>query len=475
MRILLTVAPEIRAALFPMSKVQLMGAKYPPLGVLYLAATLRQTADHELRLVDAWDFRSSTREIEPLLRSWQPEVVGISATTFVFGRVVELADLAKAVNPAVHVTIGGYHNYFFPAETLARPSVDSVVIGEGESTFAELIDALAHGRSLAGIAGLGYKVDGRRQWNEPRAPLQELDRLPFPARDLLSPGQVYTYSADSDVKTATILSSRGCPYHCVFCSAAERYYHTRSPENVLAEMVACRREGYRQFNFVDESFNLDLARVKRLCDLLIEEKLDATWTFRGRVDRFDEELAEKLSRARCTRINFGLESGSDRVLQTIPKGATTADGRRVFTLCRKYRLPTVGYFIVGLPGETDEEVGQTVRYAMELRTDFAQFNSPYLIPGSPLYARAIDEGVLDADYYRAFVRNPSGVIAVPVYLGRRTAAQVQALVSGAYRRFYLRPSYLLARLRELRSAREFWKKFKIGLALIWYVARRRSA
>jgi radical SAM superfamily enzyme YgiQ (UPF0313 family) len=473
MRVLLVQPPAFDAALLVMHRALRRGAKYPPLGLLYLAAALRKANGCDVRVMDGWDFRTSVEEIRPVLESWRPDVVGISAMTFLLGHVMEFARIVKDVDPRTHVTIGGYHTRLFPNETLANPAVDSIVVGEGEITFPDLVARLERGEGLDGVAGAGFRRDGRAVVGPPRDPIRDVDSLPFPARDLLSPAHTYEFTTDDGLLATSMLSSRGCPFRCTFCPTLERYFHARSAANVVDEMIACRREGFRQVNFVDDTFNLDADRVRELCDRIGAAALDMTWTFRGRVDRVDDELAARMARAGCTRINFGMESGTDRVLTMIRKGFTVADGRRAFAACRRFGIATVGYFMIGFPGETDQEMRETVRFAIEAGVDYAQFVAPFIVPATDLYDDAVREGAIDPDFYRAWARDPKGRLVVPIYVGSRTEPEMLSWIRWAMRRFYLRPGYLWARLREIRGARELWNKVSVGLVVIYYMVSRR--
>lgn len=438
-------------------------AQYPPLGLLYLAASVRrQDPTAEIRLLDAYDFRNSVDEIKPVIREFRPDILGLTANTWLWGDCLALAQSAKQARPKLHVTMGGYHLSIYPGESIMPPAVDSIVIGEGEDVFPEMIARLAAGHSLEGLAGVWFKHQGQVVRNPPAGRIEDLDRLAFPERELLPTRRRYTFSTDPEVRTTTMLSSRGCPYQCLFCNSFGRYI-MRSPENVVAEMAVCRAQGFESINFVDDGFNIDLARTKRLCDRIEEASLGLTWSFRGRVDGMDEELAAKLARAGCRRVNFGMESGSDRVLELIGKRASVAEGRRAVRIVKQAGLSPVGYFIVGFPGETEAEFQATVRLAHESPFDYVQFNTLMIFPKTRLNGLAVEQGVLAADYFDRYLRNPTGRLMIPLWTADRPRAELIRMMRRAYRSFYLRPSYVWARLREVRSWRELRKKARMAI------------
>ena len=468
MRILLISPPMFHTAVAFMPKIMNRSAVYPPLGMLYVAAALRKNPDWEIRVVDAFDFRESGREIGAVVESWKPDVAGLSAITWSIQDAYEVAEAIKQTRPETHVTFGGYHNYLYRDETIALDVVDTVVTGEAEESFPELVGRIERGESVDGIPGVSHKEDGEVKTSAPPPWREDLDGLPHPARDLLPADRNYAFSVDPDVRSTTMLMSRGCPYSCIYCCNGIRYYNQRSPESVVEEMVRCRADGYRWINFVDENFNMRLEPVKQLCDRIVEAGLDVAWSFRARVDRFDEELAEKLVRAGCVRVNFGVEAGTDRVLRSIRKGTTIEQGRRAFALTRKYGLRTVAYFLIGLPGETDAEIRETFRFALEVRPDFLQFNIPMIFPRTQMHEMAVESGQIDPDYFPSVARDPGRSLTIPLWLGDRTEKQILALQSEGYRRFYLRPSYFWARIREIRSLGELWRKVRMGLNLFYY-------
>lgn len=229
-------------------------------------------------------------------------------------------------------------------------------------------------------------------------------------------------------------------------------------------MQAYERMGYRAVAFYDEMFNLSKPRVLEICRLIRERAIGLAWSFRGRVDRFDDELARAMAEAGCIRAHFGVESGDQAMLDLTNKRITLEQSREAFRLCRRHGIQTVGFFMLGLPGETLRQARRTVAFALELDPDYVVFTSLLPQPGSPIYDQALAAGAFP-DYFEAFAREPVPDLVYRSWETGMTEKEVFSLMGSALARFYFRPRYLLRRLRGLKSLDDFTMKAAMGLKL----------
>lgn len=412
----------------------------PPMGLAYIGAVLRQ-AGHEVSILDANALRMTLPQVLVELIDLKPQVVGTTAATPSIYMAGELAGLVKrGIGEVVKVVAGGPHPSILPVETLETfPDIDVAVVGEGELIADRLISALSAGNPLWDIPGVAWR-DGERVRLNPAAPLAvHLDSIPFPARDLL-PNHLYR-TIDSWPMTCMV-AMRGCPARCVYCNVPElcgRSVRRRSPENVVAEMEEVfSRWRVRFFSFVDDTFTTSKRWVEQLCDALDHSGLSrrVSWSCLTRPDMVDESILKRMKEAGLVRVEFGIESGSPRVLERLGKGAALSQIRRAFEIARKLGLVTMGFAMINIPGESLEEMEATRKEVLSIDPDFLQlsFCTPY--PGTRLYEECRREGLLadlDWSHYR-FLKTP--VIKHPSL----DAQELLRIHSRILRSFYLRPS-----------------------------------
>lgn len=397
--------------------------RYFPLGLALLGAVLRE-AGHEVVVYDA-DCNRNARDVDysrlperygayvaglntpshpaweelrRTLRRLRPQLVGISAFTPKFGAAARIAEICKQDNADRPVVIGGPHATLRPEEILRNsPHVDVVAIGEGETTTLELVTHFGSqaGKPLETISGLAFRANGAVTRTPERTRARSLDAFPFAARELLL-GQA-SYTAED---MGLMMTSRGCPFACAYCaiSAWGRTMAYRSVEHVVAEMRMVKaRYGTRQFAFKDDTFTVNRRRVVEFCERLIAERLNVNWDCNTRVNLIDEPLLGLMKRAGCNEIRFGIESGSERVLETLDKGIAREDVRRMAALMRTVGLLWSGYFMMGVPGETAEDVRQTLEFMYELRPNFAAVAVYEPYPLTAIFAEGVRRGLVEPD------------------------------------------------------------------------------
>jgi len=423
----------------------------PPLGLLYLASALEKMGI-EVDLIDAMAVPLTLDDISRRIEAEEPRIVGISATTPQTQGSVQLAmRLRSVLGDRVIIGLGGPHITADPDFIRRLPYFDFGFVGEGEATFPTVVKSMLD-RIIPkkGVLLRGKTVD-------------DLDDIPFPARHLLEES-VY---GEAGKRFAPILASRGCPYNCIFCSkpVAGMSVRYRSPENVVDEIESI---GEKYFVFVDDTFTTNRKVVLRLCQEIMRRKLDIEWVCETRVDLVDKTLLDTMSKAGCKRIEFGIESGSERVRTTIVrKNFTNEQIMRTFSLCRETGIRTAAYLMLGFPSETREEMRQTVEIGSEIGADYIGVHLTIPMPGSDLYALATQEGRIPEDVWDKYARGELGD-EQPVYVPEDLSLEeMRNAQKDAYRRFYFGMQFLIKRVaHDVLSPREFMSDAIIALSLL---------
>lgn len=423
-------------------------AAWPPLGLLYIGAVL-QNAGHEIKVIDNARVQLPVEKVVERVKREDPGVVGISALTPTFKQGVKIASAIKTETPDVKIVVGNYHATFTYERLLANYSiVDYVVLGEAEYTILELVDALEKKGETKKVKGIAFRHDGGVVKTLPRPFIQNLDELPFPDRTLLE--QVYRSELvgilGSSGKFTTVLTSRGCPYSCRYCACSafsQRKVRFRSPEAVVAEMEQLQGEGYEEVGFVDDDLLLDRHRMEKICDLLRKKGIKLNLWAEGRVDQASREVLRKFARVGCKTIYFGVESGSQKVLDYYGKNISPELSRKAMLNSKEAGIGNViGSFIVGAPIETREDIRRTFDFALNLKgMDFPQMNVLMISPGMDLWDTAAREGHLDEEkcWREAF----SAVSVYPSYLKEE---ELGRMIDRFYAEFIKRPTFLALQL-----------------------------
>jgi magnesium-protoporphyrin IX monomethyl ester (oxidative) cyclase len=404
---------------------------YQPIEIAYVAALLEKK--HKVHVIDAptegwrnikqidksrYRVGLENKDISLKIKRWSPDIVEITVPFSGWSKTAfETASIVKEIDKDIITIMDGVHPSARPFECLANPNIDFVVIGEAEKTMCELADALERGadcEDLEKIHGIGFKEREEKVITEPRQPIEDLDSLPFPARHLFKMDMYFDAVKHNplfgEVKKpwATMITSRGCPYECIFCSIhiiRGRKWRYRSPENVVSEIEhLINNYGVKQILFNDDNMTLDKNRMKAICDLIVNKKLDIEWyTPNGiRADTLDETLLIKMKKSGCKRIYIAPESGAQHVIDKITrKRLNLKDVEKAVFLSHKVGIKVSCFFILGLIGETKEDMLSTIRYAYKLKQLGAdRFYFSYAMPlyGTELYEQAKKGGFLSQDF-----------------------------------------------------------------------------
>jgi len=418
----------------------------PPLGLLYVAA-YAESAGHEVKVLDVNAEGLRLEDIEHTAADFQPDFAGLTAVTAQIQSTHEIAAAIKRVSPRTKVVAGGVHPSALPMQVMHDGNIDFVICGEGEKPFTEL----ANGTSPEAIGGLVYRTGNPLQplrQNRAAAPIEDLDSLPTPAYHLV-PFEKYrpAIGAYRRLPAVNMTMTRGCPGKCTFCNSAETALRTRSAEHMVAEIAALKkRYGIREVSFYDDTFTIYKQAVARLCDLLIEQKLDITWSCFARTDCISPPLLKKMRAAGCHQILFGIESADPEILRTIRKPIDIEQTRKAVRMVQDAGIAVRAAFMFGNPGETVASMRRSIEFAKELDPDIALFNITTPYPGTQMFEWARDNGHLRTlDWSEYDLGN--AVMDLPTV----SAEEINRMYQVAYREFYFRPKFLWRRFRTMRS------------------------
>ncbi|MCW4000896.1 MAG: B12-binding domain-containing radical SAM protein [Candidatus Bathyarchaeota archaeon] len=371
--------------------------RFPPLGLGYIAAALRQRGV-EVSLVDCTFL--SREEALARVTGEAPQIVGFYCMFSMKKTTLELAaEIRSRLGGSCLLVVGGPLPSWSPQGFLGV--FDVVAVGEGEQTLPELADVVAEGKPLLGVKGLVYRVGDSVVATEPRLFISDLNTLPFPARRLFD-NDAYKryYQRRFGYTTTSMITSRGCPFNCDFCSRPifGSDIRSRSAANIVDEVEEIASLGYKRVWFADDCFTLNRDHLLAVCGELHRRGVDVGWECLSRVDTLNREVASAMKRSGCVRVFFGIESGNDDVLELMNKRITTSQAKQAVYTAKAAGLGTGAFFIVGYPGETDRTVLDTLRFASSLPLDYLSFTLPYPIPGTPLYERVAGRGVAVEDW-----------------------------------------------------------------------------
>ena len=385
-----------------------------PLGIAYIAAVLRKN-DIDVNVMDL-RFYSNWGDVKKQLMRYSLDIVGISSETVNINRAFKMAELSKVVG--AKVVIGGAHATVLPEQTVSHGNVDIVVIGEGERTFLELVKTFEKASDLGLVEGILYKnKEGIIERNPPRKPIEDLDDLPFPARELFPMDKIINQPGSSfplpPLSCLSMLASRGCIFNCSFCQPTlrklfGRKVRRRSAQNVVEEIEHMKKRwGIKSIYFVDDTFTLNHTWLNSFCELMRERDLKIMWECQSRVDTVNEDILKKMRECGCRRISYGVESGSQRILDEVfNKGVKIDDIINAVTISKRLGIVTGVSVMIGSPSETLEDLEKTRRLLKKLNPHTIGVNITTPMPGTALYDKAKERGLIIAtDFSKLFRQN----------------------------------------------------------------------
>jgi radical SAM superfamily enzyme YgiQ (UPF0313 family) len=444
--------------------------RYFPLGLAYIAAYLRRYGQHEVRMYEPEAQGLSYEDIATLIRRERPDVVGLTTATPNFPRALVLAGLAKKNSEAL-VVMGGVHASAVPEfiVTNYRHLVDVVVVGEGEETMLELVNSYTNKAELRKIRGIAYLQDDKAVRTPPRPYIEDLDRIPFPARDLV-PQDLFVPNAHNARfrRCSAMLTSRGCPYNCSFCAArivSGQRYRMHSADYVLEEMRMLKKTyGARQLLITDDTFTLNHARLKEICQRMIAERLDLQWFCFSQVTAVNQEVLALIKRAGCYNIGFGVESAAPEILKRMGKNIKPEQAVAAVHLANSAGLKTQAFYVFGTPGETRAQMEQTVRFSEEVDATMAFFNMLVPYPGTRDFDFFFKDIPLAEIAWENFV-----ALGEKCVLGNNpeiSPREIEQLLAKANLHYYLKPRRLARLLCHIRSGYELQNHMHGGISFI---------
>lgn len=464
MKILLVWPAQRQSIASPfMKRIQRSLGFLPPLGVLSLASWIKEKTSHSVSVLDAYRAQMPHEDVLEEIKRLNPGAVGISAVTHAWPDVLELARLIKEYDSSIIIIVGGPHCTLFSLESLEHENIDYAVSGEGEIPFSLLLDRLESGRrDTEGIPSVMRRGDARKA----NFIFENLDELPVADRSLTD-WKSYCSVVSRRPPTTAIMSSRGCPFACNFCNTAGgKRFRTFSSERILREIEHCLNLGISEFFFFDEHFACRRERVMEFCRAVKSRGWDISWDIRARVDSVDEDMLKEMASAGCSRIQYGIEAGTQRVLDILNKKITVSQAQEAVRLTKKAGISCYADFMIGAPGEKVEEMLETIEFARHLPLDYVHFSVLMLLPGTPFYKKALHEGVLADDVWTEFVRHPYEGFAPPYWEKELSKAELDKMLSAAMRKVCFSPGFIIRRLKSISSWGMLCRQAKAGLALL---------
>ncbi|NWG12335.1 MAG: radical SAM protein [Acidobacteria bacterium] len=436
-----------------------------PIGLAMLAAVAERKG-HQVRILDLGLESDAAIGVRRAFESDACDIAGIGCMSVEFLGGLETARLIRLLSPGTHVIFGGQHPTIMPDRVIEADCVDSVCIGEGEDTWAEFLDRFAARESLDGVEGLCFRRNGQTTRNLPRTTYVDVDALPMPAYHLLDLERYFDIDfvrfPTVDRRAIQIFTSRGCPYRCIYChDLFGKRFRGRKPELVWEEIRFLHDNyGIREFMVEDDIFNMDLARAKRICDLVIESGLKLGFQFGNgvRLERFDEELMRKLAQAGTHHVAIAVESASDRIQRLIKKNLKLDRLNQVLDWAHRYGIGTLGFFMIGFPGEKVAEINQTIRFACASKFDEALFSIATPYAGTELNDLVRSTGSFEGD--KDIDEDWEGVVRART--DEWDHRKLRWLQRKAYCLFFLtrfRFLKILMKMRSPRLFRRYWGAF----------------
>ncbi|MBU0951914.1 MAG: B12-binding domain-containing radical SAM protein [Elusimicrobia bacterium] len=451
MNILFLNPPFLLTQDSPYSKT---GAILPALGILYVASYLRKYhPEHKIQVFDGPAYKLTIESFKDKLNEYNPDVVGITIYTTTFPVVMETIKIAREKFPKALIVAGGPHASIFPEECINLANADIVVLGEGEKTFTSLIEHIEAKKDISGVLNIVYRKNGQVNHTERKMEIIDLNAIPFPARDLL---EIHRYRPAKGtykrLPALNMITSRGCPYQCCYCSknVFGSKYRAQSPSRTIEEIeLLIKNYGIKEIYFNDDVFTQNMKKTEELCDLLIERKIDLTWGCSTRFNLVTPKLLEKMKKSGCITIGYGIESGDPEMLKIISKDISLDHAKEVIKWTKKIGIESRSFYIFGFPGETKESMNRTFQTALDLDTDFVMFNLAIPIPGTEMYNQADAENSLIYKGLELYKRSDG-----PHYLIKLkdiSENELRQFYKDAYKKYYLRPHYILKRILNIRS------------------------
>jgi len=417
----------------------------PPLNLMYIAQSLNNSG-HYARILDAYCLDLNDDHIIRYVKKYNPEIIGIPLHSTDLPIVYRLTKKIKDIFPHIRFFFGGPHASAMPTEALNEfNNIDYIIRGEGDYVAPKLLDALKKNKPLKNINSISFRHKSKIVHNKQLPTVKNLDKIPIPSRDLIKQKNYYSKMSKRN-PLGVIVTGKGCPNRCTFCYKLNKEYNQyrpRSPENVLDEIIEILNHGARSIEFYDELFTIDQKRCLKILELAKKEKLDFEFRIRTRVNYVNKEFLLKLKKAGCTTTSYGVESGNQHILNSIRKGTNIRMIEKVFKITHEVGINILGFFLIGLPGDTPATIRQTINFAKKLNPLYAVFANLVPFPGTYIYNKSKADGTLVGDYS---INKPIPWVRLP---WTKTKADLVKYSNIAYNDFYHRPRFVSSFLSQV--------------------------
>ncbi len=437
--------------------------RLPPISLAY-AASIAEAAGHEVRIVDANARRLNVEDVIRELRPFEPDILAFTLTTYMFRQTTRwMRELKMAFG--IPVVAGGINVQLYPAATLTCDAIDYGILHFGVQGLPALLDAIEHGRDPVGLPEVVARDPNGSVIIGPIDPVPNpYLHMPPPARHLL-PNALY-HSIVSQRRNFTVMvTSTGCPMPCRYCAIPSRPRYRNPIDRVMAEIRECHQvHGVREIDFFDADFFVNRKWSMEFCQRLIDEHLDLEWSCRAGLDRLDREILELARKSGCRQIYVGIETPEPAALSLLRKNLSMDRVRERLQEMRDTGIRALGFFMIGVPGETHASALHTIRYALSLPIDYAQFSRMIAKPGSDLQKELVER--TGSDYWEDWVRGLPVPSRVPNLWSTIGEDAIEAWTKFAYIAFYYRPGYVLKALGRMRSADETWRSARTAMRML---------
>ena len=441
---------------------------FPSLSVMGLSSFVNQKTDHEAQVID---FRLDEPDVDAMGRriaSHKPDVLGITAMTHNLANVVDVISAARKHSPNTFIVVGGPHSNAFPEMAARLQGPDVAVYGDGEYALKGIMDAIHAGEPVMTAPGtITTDENGEIVRGADPVTIKDLDELPFPDRSWMPKGTYFTPGM-REAETTTIISSRGCPYHCIFCSVP-RNFRARSAKHVVEEMVECEQKyGIREVHFVDDLFNITEQRVIEISEEILRRDVKIIWGFKGSPRNVSEESLALAKRAGCVRAHYGVETYSKEGVNMMEKPATIGQVKRAFDLTNKVGIRAIAYMIIGSPHERCyADVVRVTPFTQRLNPDYVVYSlfSPY--PDTESFHLGVKHGLWAPDVWERFMLDPKPGAKLPTtWLEHLSKDELVQAFKYVNRAFYFHPKVLLKTFVKVRRLSELKRVISGGLSLL---------
>jgi len=453
MNIVLIHPPNTHSLITPTPVKDSDFGTYPPLGLMSIAAYLDENTSHTTKIIDFQAPSFRRKPVNNILQTIRADLAGIYTTTWGLRDVINISEILKSYLPQIKVVAGGPHVKLYPEETAGFPSIDYSLAGDGEIVLSQLVDALEEKGDLSTIKGLVYKKENSLITQAGKNVIDDLNKLPFPDYSKINLSD-YRSVFSRKKGFATVETSRGCPFACVFCYNDGRPCIRRDPEAVVEHLIQLSRQGVGEVYFVDDTFNQKPEHCLDIAEGILKHKLKLEWSIRARAQNVDASFCNSLAQAGCRRIQFGVESGSDTVLENSGKKINKSEVYTAFSSARKAGITTLAYVMFGLPGESESNIRETIDWIRLIDPDYAIFGLNLLLPETQQYHKALEMGELPGDVWREFANNPTNEFQPPIYNQIISKEKLIALRYSAHLHFYLKPRFVLRALKGIRNTQQ---------------------